>query len=113
MPTRIKGTDTSAVDAGKARGVGGVRRNAPVSGGTASQPASAADSVSITDAARRLAALQEHIASLPEVDAARVTELRQAIEQGKYKANPEVIADKLLQLEQDLGGGQSQRRQAG
>ncbi len=112
MTTRIKGTDTSAVDAGKARGVGGVRRSATVSGGTATQATSPADSVSITDAARRLAALQEHIASLPEVDAARVTELRQAIEQGKYKANPEVIADKLLQLEQDLGG-RSQRRQAG
>lgn len=111
MPTRIKGTDTSAVDAGKARGVGGVRRGASVTAETSPAAATSTDSVSITDAARRLAALQEHIASLPEVDAQRVTELRQAIEQGKYHANPGAIADKLLQLENDLAQSGQQRKQ--
>ena len=111
MPTRIKGTDTSAVDAGKARGVGGVRSSASVPVQTTTPATTSADSVSITDAARRLAALQEHIASLPEVDAQRVTELRQAIEQGKYHANPSAIADKLLQLENDLAQSGQQRKQ--
>ncbi len=111
MPTRIKGTDTSAVDAGKARGVGGVRRSASVTTQNSPAAAGGSDSVSITDAARRLAALQEHIASLPEVDAQRVTELRQAIEQGKYHANPGAIADKLLQLENDLAQSGQQRKQ--
>ena len=111
MPTRIKGTESSAVDAGKARGVGAARPSAPVGGSTSTPAASTADSVSITDAARRLAALQEHIASLPEFDAQRVTELRQAIEQGKYHANPGAIADKLLQLENDLTQTRQQRKQ--
>lgn len=111
MPTRIKGTDTTAVDAGKARGVGAARRTTAAGGVANAPPASPADSVSITDAARRLAALQEHIASLPEVDAQRVTELRQAIEQGKYHADPGAIADKLLQLENDLAQSGQQRKQ--
>ena len=111
MPTRIKGTDTSAVDTGKARSVGGVRSSASVTDQKSPAAAASTDSVSITDAARRLAALQEHIASLPEVDAQRVTELRQAIEQGKYHANPSAIADKLLQLENDLTQTRQQRKQ--
>ena len=111
MPSRIKGTDTSAVETGKSRVIGGVRRSASVTGNSSAAPTTSADSVSITDTARRLAALQEHIASLPEVDAQRVTELRQAIEQGKYSANPGAIADKLLQLENDLSQSRQQRKQ--
>ena len=112
MPTRIKGTDTSAVDAGKSRAVAGPRHGAPVSGAGAPAATQPTDSVSITDAARRLAALQEHIASLPEVDQARVTELRQQVEQGKYKANPGAIADRLLQLERDFASAAQARKQA-
>jgi negative regulator of flagellin synthesis FlgM len=110
---RIKGPNTGAVDGGSSRPVERVNRTAPVSSATtpAAQAQAQTDSVSITDAARRLAALQESIASLPEVDAKRVTELRQAIEQGQYAADPGKIADRLLQLERDLAGaGQRQQR---
>jgi flagellar biosynthesis anti-sigma factor FlgM len=48
---------------------------------------------------------------MPEIDAARVTELRQAIERGQYRADPEKIADRLLQLERDLADA-SQRRKS-
>jgi flagellar biosynthesis anti-sigma factor FlgM len=48
---------------------------------------------------------------MPEIDAARVTELRQAIERGQYHADPEKIADRLLQLERDLADA-SQRRKS-
>jgi negative regulator of flagellin synthesis FlgM len=112
VTTRIKGPDTSAVDAGKARGVAATRRGASVSGNAASAASKPTDSVSITDAARRLAALQEQLASMPEIDTARVTELRQQIEQGKYKANPGAIADRLLQLERDVASATRQQKQA-
>lgn len=111
MTTRIKGTDTSAVDTGASRTVERVRRASPAGSTTASTPSAQTESVNITDTARRLAVLQETIAGMPEVDAARVTELRQAIERGQYHADPEKIADRLLQLERDLADA-SQRRKS-
>jgi negative regulator of flagellin synthesis FlgM len=112
VTTRIKGTDTSAVDSGKARGVGGTPRTGQVAGASTPATAKPTDSVSITDAARRLAALQDQLAAMPEVDAARVTELRQQIDQGKYKSNPGAIADRLLQLERDFASATRQQKQA-
>lgn len=111
MTTRIKGGDTSAVETGSNRAVERVRRTAPASPATSTTPGTTTESVSITDTARRLAALQETIAGMPDVDAARVTELRQAIEHGQYHANPQKIADRLMQLERDLADA-SQRRQS-
>ena len=102
MPTRIKGSDTSAVDAGASRSVERLRRSAPVSSATTPAAATTSDSVSITDTARRLAALQETVAGMPEIDAGRVAALSQAIEKGQYAADPHKIADRLLQLERDL-----------
>ena len=110
MTTRIKGSDTSAVDAGATRSVERVRRSAPAGQATHAAPGTQTESVSITDTARRLAALQVTIASLPEVDANRVTELRQAIERGQYHANPEKIADRLMQLERDLADATQRRK---
>jgi negative regulator of flagellin synthesis FlgM len=111
VTTRIKGSDTSAVDAGATRTVERVRRSAPAGQATGAAPgAHQAESVSITDTARRLAALQVTIAGLPEVDANRTTELRQAIERGQYQANPAKIADRLLQLENDLANAGQRRK---
>ena len=108
MPNRIEGSDTSAVDSGANRPVERVRHSAPVP--TATAPvAKPGDSVNITDTARRLAALQETVASMPEIDAGRVAALAQAIEQGQYAADPNKIAERLLQLESDLAAA-SQRR---
>lgn len=103
MTSRIKGSDPSAIDAGTSRSVERLRRSAPIgSATTAANKQTESDSVSITDAARRLAALQEAVASMPEVDAGRVAAISQAIEQGQYAADPRKIADRLLQLERDL-----------
>ena len=110
MTTLIKGGDTCAVDTGANHALERVRRTAPAGSATSTAPGAATESVNITDTARRLAALQETIAGMPEVDAARVTELRQAIERGQYHANPEKIADRLLQLERDLGAAGQRRK---
>jgi negative regulator of flagellin synthesis FlgM len=110
VSTRIKGSDTSAVDAGATRTVERVRRSAPAGQAARAAPGVQTESVNITDTAHRLAALQLTIAGLPEIDANRVTELRQAIERGQYQANPEKIADRLLQLEQDLAAAGQRRK---
>jgi len=109
VSTRIKGSDTSAVESGASRQVEPVRRAAAPAASTAA-PAAPGDSVQITDAARRMAALQQNIASLPEVDAARVSQLSQAIERGRYTVDPGKIAERIAQLESDLAAA-SQRRQ--
>ena len=102
MSNRIERGDASAVDTGTSRTVERLRPTAPVGATTAAPAAAQADSVSITDTARRLAALQEAVARMPEIDAGRVAAFSQAIEQGHYAADPRKIADRLLQLERDL-----------
>lgn len=62
----------------------------------------AGQGVHITDSARQLAALEQAIRSMPEVNDAKVAEIRTAIANGTYQVAPERIAEKLLRLEQEL-----------
>lgn len=64
--------------------------------------ATAASPVRITDQARQLAALEQALSEVPEVNETRVAAIRLAIEQGQYEVNPERIADKLLRTEREL-----------
>ena len=102
MTNRIKGSDSSAVETGTSRTIERLRPAAPAGSAATATAAAPADSVSITDAARRLAALRDVVANVPEIDAGRVAALSQAIEQGQFSADPHKIADRLLQLERDL-----------
>jgi len=86
----------------------GTDKSVSRAGGESSQaPADAAvasgSPVQITDQARKLASLEHAVQSLPVVNEARVAEIRDAIEDGRYEVNPERIADKLLRTEQELG----------
>ncbi|MES0874117.1 flagellar biosynthesis anti-sigma factor FlgM [Sinimarinibacterium thermocellulolyticum] len=58
-----------------------------------------ADSVRLTDTARMLAELREHIAAAPTIDGKRVAETRLALAEGRYSVDPQRIADKLLRFE--------------
>jgi flagellar biosynthesis anti-sigma factor FlgM len=44
----------------------------------------------------------------PDIDAGRVAAAQQAITAGTYSINPERIASRMLQLEQDLNAATSQ-----
>ncbi len=86
----------------------GTARAASVpSAGTGSAPASGGSSgsgeVHITDTAASLSTLEQAVRSAPEVDTARVAQLRSAIAQDRYAVSPPDIAVKLMQLEDDLG----------
>jgi len=109
VTTRIKGADTNAVDMGTSRAVDPVRRTAPTAH-TTSAATSSGESISITATARHLISLQQIIAGTPEIDAARVTQLSQAIGQGKYTVDSAKIADRVLQLEQDLAAAKPRRQ---
>lgn len=62
--------------------------------------AAAGDSqVKLSNQAQRLQAIEDRLGDLPEVDSARVEQLRQAIADGSYQPDSGRLADKLIALE--------------
>jgi negative regulator of flagellin synthesis FlgM len=105
MPTDINGFRTRTLDTNDSKPS---TRTDPSTGrvGSAPNPNAAAtgvtDSVSLTDTATRLQQLDELLANAPEIDRARVEELRHAIAEGRYKMDAVHVADKLIALERTL-----------
>jgi len=101
MATKVNGAGSGAtpVESGQA-----VRRpqDAAVSDGKSPPAAQPPPSVSITDSARQLAALEQAVNAAPVVDSAKVAKIGKAVEDGTYSVDPEKVADKLLQMEQSL-----------
>jgi negative regulator of flagellin synthesis FlgM len=100
---RIKGLDSSSIGAARSGGspIEQIRASTPL-GNAAGAPQPSVDSVNITDSARRLFALAQAVNAAPEIDSQRVAAYQQAIGAGQYTINPDRIADRLLQMEQDL-----------
>lgn len=61
-----------------------------------SEPGKQADSVSISQSARALQAVNQQDNQNTEVDQAKVEQLRQAIEDGSYKVDSQRLANKML-----------------
>lgn len=59
-------------------------------------------SVELSGLSGQLKALESRIATVDVVDTAKVSEIKQAISEGRFKVNPDVIADRLLQTVQEL-----------
>lgn len=57
------------------------------------------DSVTLTDAAKSLANVEQRLASLPDVNKARVDHIKQSINEDSYSVNSEKIAAKILAME--------------
>jgi negative regulator of flagellin synthesis FlgM len=106
VANRIKELDGLSVGAGSGGPVDSVRPATSVSSSTSGSSSGLgnSDSVQITPYARLLTSLSQAVQNTPEVDAARVSRLQQAIESGQYQVDPEQTATRLLRLEQDLGG---------
>lgn len=67
---------------------------------TANKPAAADSEVKLSSQAQQLQAIEERLRELPEVDSARVEQIKQAIADGSYQIDSTRIADKLIALEQ-------------
>jgi len=63
-----------------------------------------ADTVQLSDQAQEMARVQRSLAQLPEIDKAKVDEIRQQIESGSYSVDVEALADKILNDEQFFNG---------
>ena len=105
MPTDINGFRPRTLDTNDSKST---TRSAPSAGRTTPAPGptapAASDSVNLTDTATRLQQLDELLASAPEIDRARVEQLRQSIADGRYKMDAVHITDKLIALERTLFG---------
>jgi negative regulator of flagellin synthesis FlgM len=71
--------------------------SAPSQPGTGSGPR-----VEVSPLGAQLAGIEATLADVPVVDAQRVDEIKQAISDGRFKVNADVIADKLLETVREL-----------
>jgi len=60
------------------------------------------DSVSLSDTSSQLNALETSVSQSSGFDSAKVEAIKQAISEGRFKINPEQIADGLLSYTRDL-----------
>ena len=70
---------------------------------SASNSVSTSDTVNLTSNAKLLERLDKTLESLPAVNAERVAEIRNAIENGDYEINADAIADAMIRLDRVLG----------
>lgn len=85
----------------------------PAATGVTSKPATAQPAV--TAAAQEAVSLSQVAGSLqagekPPVNAARIQEIKQAISEGRFKINPEAIADRLIESARDLLNSSGKRQ---
>lgn len=98
MSTKIGGLDSSPVQIGKGSDV----KRASTPDSAHSDKTQSTSDTQITESARQLAALEQTVRDLPAIDQARVEQVSQRIRDGSYQVDPAKVADKLLQLEQEL-----------
>ena len=104
MADKINGYGRVGLDVGPAKS-----RPVARSGGGSEAAASrraerSGDAVELTDTAAKLKAIEAKLADVPDVDRARVENVRQKIESGNYQPDADRIARKLIRMEQELGG---------
>ena len=78
--------------------------NTKPSGNTAGASVTSGEKLSISDLSTRLNDLEARLSQTGEFDAATVEYIKQAIREGHFKINPDVVADKLLESVKQLLG---------
>lgn len=66
-------------------------------------PVPNADTVKLTSNAKLLEQLDKTLAELPDVNSARVDEIKTAIETGDYQIDADAIADAMIRMDRWLG----------
>lgn len=66
------------------------------------KPNAESASVSLSDLASRLQSLESEMAAGAPFDAARVDEIKQAIRDGQFTVNAEVVADRIIESMKEL-----------
>ena len=100
MANKISGIDGRPVQVGGGAPVS--RTRDATSEGRKTETAGAVSNIDVSDTARTLAALENHISTLPVVNESRVDAVRRAMDEGRYHVDPQRVADKMLRFEVDL-----------
>jgi negative regulator of flagellin synthesis FlgM len=81
----------------------GTAGKTPVNGDSSNRggvgASSQGDKVSVTSEAFRLKQIEEQLSNVPEVNSAKVSEIRKQIADGTFTINPQAIAAKLIAFE--------------
>ena len=80
----------------------GQGRSGKTSSASAQTGAGSGPRVQLSSLGSQLAGLEASLANVPVVDTQKVEEIKQAISDGRFKVNPDVIADKLLDTVREL-----------
>ena len=87
----------------EAAGTTKVSRDNVVPAGKPAAKGAPSDKVELTNDAKLLEKLDKALANAPDVDEARVAEIKAAIEGGNYEIDADAIADAMLHFERLLG----------
>jgi negative regulator of flagellin synthesis FlgM len=93
IDSSIKSVSTGAVSGGGSR---------PGKGAASAPNPSGGARVQLSPLSSQLQAIESSMADTPVVDSARVAEIRRAIAEGRFKVNPDAVADHLLQTAREL-----------
>jgi len=109
MPDPITGvSNTNPVTPANSTGQTGAAQssdaaNAADAASTAAATAGGADLADVGQTEQLLQSIIQAASNTPGIDQAKVAELQQAIASGAYQANPQSIAQKIVELEAQLG----------
>lgn len=76
----------------------------PKSGSAPASPQAESTSVSLGSTAAQLRSMENGMSGAPAINATKVAEIKQAISEGRFKVNSEVIADGLIATVRELIG---------
>ena len=106
MPDAIRGVGTPDPIAPASTNATSTAQSAEEAANIGSAASSVAPGVDLADVGQTEALLQTIIqaaSNTPGIDQAKVAELQQAIASGTYQANPQAIAQKIVELDVQLG----------
>ena len=106
MPDPIRGVNTTdPVTATTSAGQAGSAQSTDAAANAANTPAAAggADLADVTQTETLLQTILQAASNTPGIDQGKVAELQQAIASGAYQVNPQSIAQKIVELEAQLG----------
>ena len=74
----------------------------PASPGTATTPSAGGGSVNLSALSSQMQSITASLSNVPVVNRAQVDEIKQAISEGRFKVNADVVADKLIDTVREL-----------
>lgn len=104
MPNDITSLTNGRAQHSGDRQVQSIKRDSARStdGSSESENSTLSDKVSLTSTAAKLKALEQQLTTQPDVDMRKVSEVQTAIANGNYDVNPQNIADKMMNFEENF-----------